>query len=156
MQSFCTLWSAFIPLLSSPICSIQHENNSSFWKQGNVLHNLFRWFLFWRWMQLPYCILKKLLCPVYSLLGWITGKGCYIVHRTKHSWHEKWACMFTVCTLQVIFWQFMTLNSSFSGISELGALYGPHHNCSQSSWRTIILLLPLHGVENLCLHLRGA
>lgn len=48
-------------------------------------------------------ILKKLLCPVYSLLGWITGKGCYIVHRTKHSWHEKWACMFTVCTLQVIF-----------------------------------------------------
>lgn len=37
---FCTLWSAFIPLLSSPICSIQHDSNSSFWKQGNVLlHN---------------------------------------------------------------------------------------------------------------------
>jgi len=55
--------------------------------------------------------LKKLLCPMYSIYGWVRRKEYYAVHRTKKFLTCRMGCRkFTLCTLQSIFY---TLNNDF-------------------------------------------
>lgn len=88
---------------------------------------------FWCW------ILKKLLCLVCSIYGWLRGKECCIVHRTKkNSSCVEWpaACEHHDSTNHL--WHFVTLNRYFSEISVLVlymALILIVFNC-----RTILLL----------------
>lgn len=89
---------------------------------------------FWCW------ILKKLLCPVRTIYGWLRGKECSIVHRTttKKSSYAEWAAACEHHDSTNHLWHFVTLNRYFSEISVLVlymALITIVLNC-----RTILLL----------------
>lgn len=108
VRSFCTLWSVFTPMLSSPVvpytvttppfglremlCTSHSGDFCS--AHGSILD------------------FKEVVVP---RILWVRGKGCCVLHRTKHSWRAE----FTVWSLPVILWHFRTLNCSFSGISGL-------------------------------------